>query len=209
MKLSDIYPPFGLELRSGEFRLKPADDASLQLMGEINHEDIFVDPNTPWVFPWSLTPKPLIALETARFHWGLRAKNSPDDWQIPFIAFAQDKFIGSIDLRATKFSETRTVETGSYVLSKYQNQGYGTAMRELLATYCFDWLQASTMRSKWHPDNAASAQVSTKLGYTITGTDEEDGQSVVVAELAAENFCRIPIEVTGHTRELEQFLGVN
>lgn len=160
------------------------------------------------MFPWSKVPKPDIALETAKFHWGLRANNSPDNWHIPLIAYRGEDFVGTIDLRGENFAQQNVIETGSYVLKHYQGQGLGTLIRQIAATYCFDWLGATKLQSKWHPLNLQSKAVSTKLGYVVTGQGEEDGHPVEVAELDFSRFEPISILLTGHTPALEKFLGV-
>lgn len=177
-------------------------------MGQINCEDIFSDPDCPWVFPWSVRPKPDIAYETAKFHWGIRVRNSPLDWQLPLIAYRGVDFVGTIDLRGVNFAQERVIETGSYVLKQFQGQGIGTRMRQIAASYCFGCLGANTLRSKWHPLNRASAAVSMNIGYVVTGQGEEDGRPVVIGELSASGFSPIPIDVKGHTPALEKFLGI-
>lgn len=208
MEASLLYPPFGLELRTPRLTLRAVDDAALADLASVNIDDIFTDPTCAWAFPWSKYPKPDIARRTAAFHWGLRVSNTPDNWQIPLAAYSDGVFVGSIDLRATNFAKDRTISTGSYVLKRWQRQGFGRLMRQMALNYGFGSLGAETMRSSWHPDNVASAQVSRALGYVEVGTGTEDGGPVVIAEIPRSQWRRTDMQVRGHTEQLERFLGV-
>lgn len=202
---SDLkYPPFGLTLFDGQLLLKVVEDSDLVHMCSVTVEDIF-EPNCPWEFPWLTNGS-----NTAQFHWGLRAGNNPAAWTLSFAAYLDGEYVGTIDMRATQFSSRRSIETGSYVLRKFQGQGIGKRMRAMVAAFAFDYLGARELRTGWHPRNAASAGVSHSLGYEVVGRTEfgEDDRPEIHARLVPENFAGHPIQVSGHTSQLREFLGL-
>jgi len=66
---------------------------------------------------------------------------------------------------------TRTTETGSWLARRFQGRGIGTAMRQIIAAFAFDHLDARHVTSAAFSDNVASASVSRKVGYTENGVD--------------------------------------
>lgn len=197
------YPPFSLRLSDDVLTLKVVEDSDLVHMCALTSEDIF-EPNCPWEFPWVRENS-----DTAQFHWSMRAGNKPSAWTLAFAAYKAGEFVGSIDMRGVGFAERRIIETGSYVLRKFQGQGLGKRMRSLVAGYAFEYLDAREMRSKWHPSNEASAGVSKALGYQVVGRTEfgENDRPEVHARLLRADFVAGPLEVAGHTGDLVKFLG--
>lgn len=204
MSLELKYPPFGLTLFDGHVQLRVVEDSDLVHMCAVTAEDIF-EPNCPWEFPWLTNGS-----STAQFHWGLRVNNKPSSWTLSFAGYLLGDYVGTIDMRAARFSERRSIETGSYVLRRFQGQGIGKRMRAMVAAYAFEHLGARELRTKWHPRNAASAGVSRALGYELVGRTEfgEDDRPEVHARLVSENFGGHPLHVSGHTAELREFLGI-
>lgn len=203
------YPPFGLQLSDGDLLLRIAEDSDLLHLCSVRETDIFA-PNCPWVFPWIQQDN--VALSTAQFQWGLRASNSPSNWALSFVAYWGGEFVGSIDMRAVNFKEKSCIETGSYVLRRFQGRGLGKRMRALVATYAFDFLGARELQTTWHPLNSASGGVSRALGYEVTGRTEcgEHDRPEVHARLMPERFeARPELSVSGHTPELMAFLGAS
>lgn len=197
------YPPFGLKLSDDFVTLKIVEDSDLAFMCAVTEEDIF-EPNCPWVFPWVQENS-----GTAQFHWGLRANNKASNWTLSFAAYVAGEYVGTIDMRAVNFAEKRTIETGSYVLRKFQGQGIGKRMRTLVAGYAFEHLGARELRTAWHPLNLASAGVSKALGYQVVGRTEfgENDRPEVHARLVPEDFVGGSVQVSGHTDALVEFLG--
>ncbi|QGU01166.1 Putative succinyl-CoA transferase [Corynebacterium kalinowskii] len=200
------YPPFGLQLFDGHVLLRVIEDCDLKHLCAVTVSDIF-EPNCPWEFPWLSQEN--TALSTAQFHWGLRASNKPENWVLPFAAYVDDTYVGTIDMRASDFREKRSISTGSYVLRRAQGQGIGTRMRAMVAAYAFDFLSAKEMRTAWHPMNKASGGVSAALGYQVVGRAEfgAHDRPEVHARLVAEDFLGCPtLTVSGHTEALREFL---
>ncbi|MFV8381547.1 GNAT family N-acetyltransferase [Corynebacterium hindlerae] len=203
------YPPFDLQLSDAVLHLHVVTDSDLAHMCAVTEEDVF-EPGCPWVFPWIQADDR--ALSTAQFQWGLRANNKPTDWKLSFAAYLDGEFIGSIDMRAEQFQKRRCIETGSYLLRRFQGQGLGKRMRAIVAAYAFDYLGAREMRTAWHELNKASGGVSKALGYEVVGHTAfgEDDRPEVHARLVPENFIGCPnLNVAGHTPELMSFLDAH
>jgi hypothetical protein len=71
---------------------------------------------------------------------------------------------------ATDYLVVRTGETGSWLGSRFQGKGIGTAMRQAMCALLFDHLEAEKITSAAFTDNPASLAVSRKVGYTDNGT---------------------------------------
>lgn len=74
----------------------------------------------------------------------------------------------------------RTAQPGSWLARRFQGQGIGTAMRQVIAAFAFDHLDTQHVTSEAFADNLASVSVSRKVGYTENGVDirGRDGKPV-------------------------------
>ncbi|WP_448855437.1 GNAT family N-acetyltransferase [Corynebacterium camporealensis] len=234
--LSQLWPPFGLEVvayrdnnhhdndQYQELRLRIMRDDDIVALNGATPHDIYGPDIPPYAFPWLYDADPL---NSARFRWQHRIDASPQEWSLDFVVAIkhqeqeakeeQETIIGVVDCRASNFATTRQVSTGSWIYYDYQGCGYGTLMREAIADFCFDHLHTTTLHSAWHPENAASARVSEKLGYqTIDSTNTAafgpNGVEGPLKEavLRKENYkSRITTTVTGCTTELRALLGAD
>src|SRR5678815_699537 len=75
------------------------------------------------------------------------------------------KPIGTQEISAENFSETREVGTGSWLGARVQGQGYGTEQRAAVLELAFRGLGAEAATSGALERNIASQRVSAKLGY--------------------------------------------
>ena len=82
-----------------------------------------------------------------------------------------DGAVGMMTVEAAAFSETRCVNSGSWLLPEWRGQGLGREAREAMLHLVFAELGAREARSAAHPDNAPSRAVSRALGYRADGTD--------------------------------------
>jgi len=78
---------------------------------------------------------------------------------------------GVQELFGDQYLVNRITETGSWLGRRFQGRGIGTAMRQVIAAFAFDHLDAQYVTSAAFSDNVASVSVSRKLGYTENGID--------------------------------------
>lgn len=98
------------------------------------------------------------------------ASATPADWTINLLAFHDGQPVGSQTIRAERFQEARTIDTGSWLGRAWQGRGLGTEMRSAVLTFAFDHLGATRATSGAIERNPQSLGVSRKLGYVETGS---------------------------------------
>ena len=81
------------------------------------------------------------------------------------------KLAGVQELFGDKYLVNRTTETGSWLARTFQGRGIGTATRQVIAAFAFDYLDAQHVTSAAFSDNVASVSVSRKVGYIENGVD--------------------------------------
>jgi RimJ/RimL family protein N-acetyltransferase/predicted GNAT family acetyltransferase len=154
-------------------------------------------------------------LDEERFvahHANALAQSTPDDWTINLVAFSAGAPIGSQALRAERFRDTRTVDTGSWLGLPFQGRGLGTEMRSAVLSLAFDQFGAARATSGAIDRNPQSLGVSRKLGYVEVGTHEVSPRGTPVEHVDLEvvpgRFTPVTTaEVTGLETVLP-FLGL-
>lgn len=68
------------------------------------------------------------------------------------------ELVGVVDLSAENFAAAREVQTASWVLRRFQGQGYGTLIRQAVVEFSFTHLDAHSLRTCWIETNLASAR---------------------------------------------------
>lgn len=120
----------------------------------------------PFAVPWTDT---LDHDDFVAFHRAAWQAWSPDEWQCNFVTFLDGRAIGTQALVAKDFRSTRTVESGSWLGKQFQGLGYGTEQRAAVLELAFRGLGADAAVTGALLTNPASARVSEKLGYRMTG----------------------------------------
>ena len=123
----------------------------------------------PFYTPWSLKSADEMPQSVAQYHWGNRARFSPDQWGMDLAVFFDGELVGSQGFSSRDFRITRVGETGSWLGREFQGRGIGTAMRKVICAFVFDYLDAQLITSGAYTDNPASLAVSRKCGYTENG----------------------------------------
>ena len=108
--------------------------------------------------------------------------------------------IGTQAIGATDFARSSTVETGSWLGSRYQRQGFGTEQRAAVLEFAFRGLGADAATTGPLFPNVASQRVSEKLAYRVVGTSElaprgERVQHYDYRLERAEWRCPLPVEI--------------
>jgi RimJ/RimL family protein N-acetyltransferase len=125
----------------------------------------------PFAVPWTRRPSPEFERGFLQFHWGQRARLSPDDWWIDFAVLRGGVPIGMQGLSARRFAVLRTVGTGSWLGLEHQGRGHGKEMRAAVLGFAFERLVAEEAHTSAFTDNPASEGVSRSLGYVENGRD--------------------------------------
>jgi RimJ/RimL family protein N-acetyltransferase len=163
-------PLLALRITAGPVELRGVTDDLLGPLGDLA-TDIHDPDFMPFNFPWSLTPAPGMPLTVAQYHWGKRASFSTARWNADFAVFYDGELVGSQGFSTRDYLVTRGGETGSWLGRRFQGQGIGTAMRQVICAFAFDHLDAEHVTSSAFEDNQASLAVSRKTGYTDNGTE--------------------------------------
>jgi RimJ/RimL family protein N-acetyltransferase len=160
----------GIRLRVPRLELRLPDEQELIELAELAKAGIHPPERMPFYVPWSdRAGLPEFLEEFARHHLDRLAAWSPDEWSLNLVAFHEGAVIGTQTVRADRFAETRTVDTGSWLGQAWQNQGLGTEMRAAVLELAFRGLGAEAATSGSFEDNVQSARVSEKLGYREVG----------------------------------------
>ncbi|WP_328465656.1 GNAT family N-acetyltransferase [Actinoplanes sp. NBC_00393] len=171
-RLIDIWPIFGLVVRTPRLELRLPRDSDLAGLADVAAAGVHPPGEQPFLTPWTDgTPS-----DRARFvlaeHWRGLSSWTPAKWQLALGVFRDGEPLGVVALLARDFSVVRQVTTWSWLGIDHHGKGYGTEARIGLLTLAFDQLGAETARTDVFQDNHASQSVSRKLGY------EPDGISV-------------------------------
>jgi RimJ/RimL family protein N-acetyltransferase len=167
------WPLFGLRLHHGDLALRVVTDADALALAAVVEFGLLPAEHQHFL--------PMLGHleDTAeqrrrgflRFHWGVRAALTADDWELPFTVVRDGQVIGTQSLAATSFPLLRTVHTGSYLAGAEQGRGLGTRMRAMVLELAFAHLGAARATSSFAAGNTRSAGVSARLGYQDNGVD--------------------------------------
>ena len=208
--LTELWPAFGLVVRSGDLRMTTITDADLPGLVDLVRSGIHAEEAMPFAVPW--TRESDIARSFAGYHWGVRASSTPDDFRLDLAVRRGDELVGAQGFSAKGYPVARTAETGSWLARRFQGAGVGTRMRQAVCALLFDHLGAAEVTSGAWVDNPASLAVSRKVGYrqTDVARQSREGRLALHAQLRlgpADLVRGDPVEVSG-AEPLRAFLGV-
>ena len=164
-------PLLGLRITAGPIELQGITDDLLGPLACLAAEGISSPGGPPFLTPWKAEPPQDLPRFLAQYYWQLRADFSPDRWTAPLAVLWDGELAGVQELFGDKYLVNRSTETGSWLARRFQGQGIGTAMRQVIAAFAFDQLDAKHVTSAAFTDNPASVSVSRKVGYTENGID--------------------------------------
>jgi RimJ/RimL family protein N-acetyltransferase len=196
-------PLLGLRITAGPIELRGITDDLLGTLADLAIEGIGSPGGTLFLTPWKTGPPQELRRSFAQYYWKLRADFSPDRWAASLAVLWHGEPAGVQDLFGAQYLVNRTTETGSWLARRFQGHGIGTAMRQVIAAFAFDHLDARHVSSAAFQDNLASVSVSRKVGYTENGVDiwAREGQPVPHQRflLSPANLLRYehPLTVTG------------
>jgi RimJ/RimL family protein N-acetyltransferase len=167
--ITDVWPLFGLRLRTPRLELRVPDLNDLAGLAQLAADGIHDPAVMPFVTPWTDAGPLDRARGTIQWHWTQWGTWSPLRWSLGLVAVADGVVLGTQDLGAQDFAELREVNTGSWLGRAQHGRGYGTEMRAAVLELAFAALGADSATSEAFEDNAASYAVSRKLGYADDG----------------------------------------
>lgn len=169
-RLRDVWPLFGLELRTPRLLLTPVADSHLPALLDAELAGIHDPAEHPFDVAWTAAPPPEMTLGSLRHFWRSRAATGPEHWELQFAVMLDGVPVGVQDVRADHFAVVRSVTTGSWLQLAHQGGGLGSEMRAAILMFAFDHLGAVRAESAAFADNPRSLRVSEKLGYVDNGS---------------------------------------
>jgi RimJ/RimL family protein N-acetyltransferase len=167
---TDLWGPFALRVRCGPLELRVITDDDIPAIVDLVLAGVHDPVHMPFARPWTDAPSDRLPANTAAYYWSTRASFSPSAWTLDLAVRVDGELVGVQGFSATDYLVARTGETGSWLGSKFQGNGIGTAMRQAMCALLFDHLEAEEITSAAFTDNPASLAVSRKVGYTDNGT---------------------------------------
>lgn len=202
----DIWPPFGLSLSLGPVEMHPVRFDDIPPLIDLLSAGIVADGVTlsPIGGDFGVgeyTPKK--QRESLAFWCSRYGTSTPEKWQFPLAVSRDGELVGVQDFWADSFPKVRSITSGSWLGYAHQGTGTGTLMRQALAMFAFDHLDARELLSEAFASNEASNTVSRKVGYQPNGArlrGRGDGvEQLNVWRLTPETLNRpnLPLEVDG------------
>jgi DNA-binding FadR family transcriptional regulator/RimJ/RimL family protein N-acetyltransferase len=169
--LTDVFPPYGLVVRTPRLELRLPSPEQLAALGELAGAGVHDPALMPFTVAWTDQPPAERARSVLQHHWDVLSRFSPQRWTLAFAVLAGGEPVGFQDIGATDFAVLGEVSTGSWLGLRHQGRGIGTEMRAAVLELAFGGLGAALATSAAATDNPASLAVSRKLGYVPDGTE--------------------------------------
>ena len=216
MGIEQHWPLFDLRVATPRLELRVPRDDEIDEIAEIAERSVtegIHDPATmPFTVEWTDVPAPRRQRETLQYHWGLRARWRPDDWELNMVVVEEDRIVGCQSVGAKDFGLLRTGTTGSFLFLPAHGRGLGTEMRSAILHLLFGALEAQHALTSAFDDNASSIGVTRKLGYERDGTQQVISRGRVRQQLrfrlSRDRWMpgrRYDIEITGFEACSEMF----
>lgn len=170
--LIDLWPLYGLTIRTPHLELRLAHEEELAELAQLAGRGVHRPDERPFLTPPTDGGPADRARSVLQGHWARLGGWSVAAWQLGLGVFRDDDPLGVVSLRTRDFLVVREVTTSAWLGLDHQRKGYGTEARAGLLTLAFGHLDATAARTEVFRDNHSSQGVSRKLGY------EPDGISV-------------------------------
>lgn len=170
--LQSLWPPYGVSISCGPVTLTAVRDDDFPELTELIRAGIHPSEEMPFLDPWTVGTTDEVSRRFLQHQWSIRGLMSPRAWTFETVIRVEDRITGCQGLSATRFPDTRSCETSSWIGHEHQRAGIGTLARQAMCTFAFDNLGATEISSAAFADNPASIAVSHKIGYRACGTVE-------------------------------------
>jgi len=172
MSIGRYWPLFDLRVVTPRLELRAPSDEDIAQIADRSVSDGIHDPAMmPFTIEWTDVAPPRLQREILQYHWGLRARWRPEEWDINMVVCEGGRIVGCQSLGAKNFATLRTGTTGSFLFLPEQGRGIGTEMRSAILHLLFDGLGAERAETAAWSDNSQSLSVTRKLGYEPTGSE--------------------------------------
>ncbi len=169
--LTDVWPLYGLRVRTPRLELRLPDLAELAALAELAGAGIHDPAVQPFTAEWTDGEPGVVARRVIQHQWGKLAQWQPGAWEFGLVTFLDGQVVGTQGLAAENFAEVREVGTGSWLGREFHGRGIGTEMRAAVLHLIFEGLGAEYALSSSFEDNVASQAVSRRLGYLPDGIE--------------------------------------
>lgn len=168
---TDLWPPSGLRVVSGDLELRHLDEDLLYRLAAVGGEGIHDEGFMPFAFPWSRGSAVEVGRSILAYQWGAASRIAPASWAVELAVVRDGEVLGVQALTASDFAVTRTAESGSWLGRRYQGEGVGTLARLMILDLLFAGFHARTATTSAWEDNGPSNGVTRKLGYRPNGEE--------------------------------------
>ena len=181
--LVDLWPLFGLTVRTHHLELRLPRDHELAELAGIAGRGVHHPGERPFLTPWTAGGPQDRARFVLQEHWRQLGAWSASAWRLGLGVFLDEQPLGIVTLRARDFPVVREVTTASWLGLEHQGRGYGTDARAALLALAFEHLEADAALTEVFQDNHSSQGVSRKLGYEPDGISRDArGDEVLVSD---------------------------
>jgi RimJ/RimL family protein N-acetyltransferase len=165
----DVWPLFGLRIRSADLVLRLPTDADLPGLLELARAGIHPPDEMPFGVAWTDAAGTDFDRSFVQHHWKWRGSWRREEWWLNLMVEHDGRPIGAQTISGEDFAIHRVVDSGSWLGREFQGRGFGKEMRSAVLSFAFDGLGARAATSSAFLDNAASNAVSRSLGYAEDG----------------------------------------
>ncbi|MEU3711134.1 GNAT family N-acetyltransferase [Streptomyces catenulae] len=198
------WPLAGLRLTTPRLELRSPDPDDLAALASSAADGVHDPAVQPFTVAWTDAEPEQRARNVLQYHWRCWAEWRPEDWELNLVAVRDGTVVGTQGIGARDFAVRREVGTGSWLGRAHHGQGLGTEMRAAVLQLAFAGLGAQHAVSGAYADNAASLEVSRKLGYREDGIERHAVRGAPVElrrlRLTADRWRRyrsVPVQVAG------------
>jgi RimJ/RimL family protein N-acetyltransferase len=172
--ISDGWPLFHLVLRTErcELELRPMTEADSAELTAIKPDDAEPDPHLP-VFGLG-DPAAVRGAQLLQSYWTSMGNWRPEAWRVGFVVRRAGVCVGVQELESEAFLQRGTVETSSWLGTRWRGLGIGKEMRAAVLALAFEGLGAVVAETEALEGNDASLGVSASLGYQPNGETVHD-----------------------------------
>ena len=135
--LTDVWPLFGLVLRTPRLELRVPSLEQLAALAELAEEGVHDPAEMPFLVPWTDLPPGPRGRSVMQYQWRPWGELTPERWSLELAVLAGGEPVGIQGIGGTDFAVTREVHTGSWLGRRHHGRGIGTEMRAAVLHLAF------------------------------------------------------------------------
>ena len=169
-QLVEIWPLFGLVVRTPRLELRYPDDEDLAALATMATD--IEDPSgfQPFSFAWHRGTDEEVRRRVVQHNWLRRAEWTAEAWHLNLVTVVDGAVVGTQGMFSVgAYPVSRTVSSGSWLNRPHQGHGLGTEMRAAILHLAFAGLGAERAETGAMEGNESSLGVTRKLGYRPNG----------------------------------------